>query len=258
MTDTAGAPVSDVTTETTETQATDTSNADGIAALVAETKHDFVQDKYRTEGRTEDEAMTEQAKAYVELQKQFGGFTGSPDAYEVSLSEELTEQGFEIDTEDPLFVQFSEMAKENGMNNDVFNNVIGAFAMSEIAKETAAEESMKAELATLDNAENRIDNISKYLSANLDQSTFSAFENMTFSADMVKVLEGVIMKGQPATMAPTDVHASPAMSKDELNTLQFAKDDYGNRKMAVDPEYRKHVEQLIAKAYPGENRKVVG
>ena len=262
MTDTAdNAPDQSVdtttATETPDTQAPDTGNTDTVAALVADQKYDFVKDKYRTDGRTEDEAMTEQAKAYAEVEKRLGGFTGAPDAYEVSLSEELTEQGFVMDTEDPLFIQFSEMAKENGMNNDVFNSVIGAFAMSEMAKEAAAEESMKAELATLDNSEARMDNITKYLSANVDQDTFAEFENTTFTAGLVKVFESIITSEQPSTMSPNDTNASPAMSMDEIKGLQFALDEYGNRKMSSDPQYRKHVEGLIANAYPGGNNQVM-
>ena len=44
-------------------------------------KQEFLKDKYAN--------ITEQAKAYTELESRFGSFTGAPEAYEINLSEQL-------------------------------------------------------------------------------------------------------------------------------------------------------------------------
>ena len=41
---------------------------------------------------------------------------------------------------------------------------------------------------------------------------------------------------------------------EQLRALQFAKDEYGNRKMSSDPGYRKAVEKEFEKVYPGSGK----
>jgi hypothetical protein len=48
------------------------------------------------------------------------------------------------------------------------------------------------------------------------------------------------------------------VSRAELEKLQFAKDEFGNRRMSSDPEYRKMVQAKMSEAYPGENIITVG
>lgn len=54
----------------------------------------FKADKYKT--------VSEQAKAYTELESKFGSFTGAPEDYALELSESLQEQGVQIDDDDPI------------------------------------------------------------------------------------------------------------------------------------------------------------
>jgi hypothetical protein len=37
--------------------------------------------------------------------------------------------------------------------------------------------------------------------------------------------------------------------RDEIERMRFATDEYGNRRMSVDPAYRKQVEQLERQTY---------
>ena len=59
-------------------------------------------------------------------------------------------------------------------------------------------------------------------------------------------------------MATGDVNPVSQISATELQALQFAKDEHGNRKMATDPEYRKMVQAKYVEAMPGENIITVG
>jgi hypothetical protein len=59
-------------------------------------------------------------------------------------------------------------------------------------------------------------------------------------------------------MSNQDMNNVSQISQQEIQALQFAKDDNGNRRMATDPEYRKMVQEKMAQAFPGENIQTVG
>lgn len=84
-------------------------------------------------------SIADQAKAYTELEKKFGGFTGAPEKYELKLPEELKEVQF--DNEDPLFKDFEVFAKETNMSNDAYNKLLSVYARYEkLIEERAANE----------------------------------------------------------------------------------------------------------------------
>jgi len=109
-----------------------------------------------------------------------------------------------------------------------------------------------------DNAQQRVNNIENWARANLTPEQVEGLQDAATTAAGVQAIEALIAKSKNAPMQTSDVNPVSQISRQELEQLQFAKDENGNRKMAVDPEYRKMVQQKFAEALPGENIITVG
>lgn len=251
--------VADTTTETTDTS----TDAQAVADAVAGDRPDWLLDRYMTEGRSVADATAEQAKGYNEIRGQLGSFTGAPDAYDFALSEELTSKGIELDLENPLIASFTEMAKESNMSNEMANKIVNMYVEGQYADSlagTADDETFAADQMKLlgDSAQARVDNISKWITANMDPDSAKGLEDVATTADGVKAIEALIAKTRNAPLVTDDTKQANSISADELHRLQFATDENGNRKMSIDPEYRRMVEEKYSQLYPGENIIQVG
>lgn len=202
-------------------------------------------------------------KSYNELSGKFGSFTGAPDTYEFSLSEELTEKGVTLDAESPLIANFQELAKESGMNQDMANKLVNMFVEGQYADSQSGEEAetqrVADEMALLgDNAQARVDNISKWANANMDPSFIEGIEAAAYTADSVKAIEALIALTRNAPVVNNDAVESSGITEGELKDLQFAEDEFGNRKMN-DPAYRKMFDAKARQFWgDGENIITVG
>ena len=215
----------------------------------------FKADKYST--------VSDQAKAYKDLEGKFGAFTGAPESYEFALSEQLTEKGIELDGESPLITQFTEMAKESNMSQDMANKLVNMFVESQHADGLAGEDAEEARVTEQmgllgDSAQQRVDNISNWAKANLTPEQVEGLADATTTAAGVQAVEALIAKSRNTSMQTNDINPASAVDMAEIQKLQFALDDNGNRKMAVDPAYRKMVQDKLAQALPGENIITVG
>lgn len=202
-------------------------------------------------------------ESYNQLSSKFGAFTGSPEAYEFKLSEQLTESGAELDGESPLITQFTEMAKESNMSQEMANKLVNMYVESQHADGIAGGEAETARVAEQmgllgDNANQRVSNIENWARANLTPEQVEGLGEATTTAAGVQAVEALIAKSKNAPMQTSDVNPVSQASRAELETLQFAKDENGNRKMQTDPEYAKMVRQKFAEAMPGENIITVG
>jgi len=247
------------TTESTET----TSDADAVAAAVTDDRPDWLLDRYMTEGRSIADATSEQAKGYNEIRGKLGSFTGAPDAYEFVLNDQLKENGVELEADNPLITSFTEMAKEAGMSQDMANNLVNLFVEGQYADSGANEEAEVArvgeEMKLLgDDAQQRVDNISKWASVHLTPEQVEGLGDATTTAAGVKAVEALISKSRNASMTNTDVEQVSSITQSELDELMQARDGNNNLKRQVDPEYRKMVSEKFAILYPGENVHTVG
>lgn len=258
----------ETSTEVTE-QTTETTAADSIAEMVNESQYDFILDKYKADGRDEQSALIEQAKGYSELQNLYNSkmkdFTGAPDSYELSLSEEISEKMAELDiafdTEDPLFSEFQEVAKDMGMSQEGFNKMMGVFASVRMSEDQARAEQLQDELKGLgDAAEQRINNVLSWASKNLGEDQMEAFKGLAQTAEQFQVIESLISMTRSAPVSPESV--APAARADrieEVKQMQFAKDENGNRRLATDPEFRARYNALAREVYGTEDyQEVIG
>ena len=202
-------------------------------------------------------------ESYNNLESRFGAFTGAPEAYEFSLSEELAEKGVNLDLENPLITQFQEMAKESNMSQDMANQLVNMFVEGQYADVLGAQEAEESRVAEEmsklgDNAQQRLSNIENWARANLNKEQAEGLAEMATTAASVQAIEALIAKSRNAPMNNEEMNNVSQISQQEIQALQFAKDDNGNRRMATDPEYRKMVQEKMAQAFPGENIQTVG
>ena len=235
---------------TTETQETATT----------EERYDFVLDKYRAEGRTEAEAMQLQAQSYGELQSKFGSFTGAPETYEAVLSEELTEAGVELVADDPMLEKAFELGKELNMPQEGMSKLINMYAEIQLAENKAYEEQRAENMKLLGaNASSRIDGINKWIDANLDNETAEGLRGIATTAEGIKAIEQLISKTKSAPVAPQDSTPVPSVTPQEVQAMQFAKDEHGNRKINTDPEFKKEYQRKRDALYgTQEHRQMIG
>lgn len=202
-------------------------------------------------------------ESYNQLSTKFGAFTGAPEAYEFALSEQLTEKGIELDSESPLIANFTELAKEANMSSEMANKLVNMFVESQhadgLAGDSAEEARITEQMALLgDNATQRVNNINNWAQANLTPEQVEGLADATTTAAGVQAVEALIAKSRNAPMQTDDITPASPVDMAEIQKLQFALDDNGNRKMAVDPVYRKMVQDKLAQALPGENIITVG
>jgi len=219
---------------------TDTPPADTPPAI--ETL-DFVQDKYRADGRSEQEAAYEQAKAYPELQKMFGSFTGAPDEYEITINEEAAEL-VNADLDAEFFTDLKALGKDLQLSNDGMNKLVDVFVQNTVAEANAETDRLKGELESLHNGQERIQAIDGFASKNLSPEQYEAFKSMPQSAAQIEALEEIIGLAKGAPAQPADVQVAQ-VTEAEVQAMQFELDDYGNRRIATDKEFAKAYRQKL-------------
>lgn len=254
MTDTAeNAPVESAPIQQ---ESPDVSNQNVVAEAVNDVDYSFVLDKYRTDGRTDQDAALEQAKAYKELQSKFGAFTGAPEEYEIQLSEGLSEKfNLEEYSEDPILNDAKEIAKELNMSSEGFNRFVELYFRGEMAGLEAADKVREEEMKALGNgAQRRLDNIESWAKMNLDSDNAQGLLDSLTTAQSVQAVEALIAKTRNVPQVQQE-NMAPAISADKLKEMMVAKDQYGNPKMN-DPAYRSQVNKLYDQLYGAEPHKV--
>ena len=174
----------------------------------------FDNGKYKT--------ISEQAKAHSELQKKFGGFSGAPEKYELSIEEGVSSQ---IDHESEEFKEFEQFARESNMNNETFNNIINKYVKNidsfnniEISKESI-EERRNEEINKLGPESTSIINeVSSWGKNNLSDDEFGAFKNLANSADNIKLMQTMIGKISKTKINSSDSNKQK-YTKDELSGM---------------------------------------
>ena len=201
----------------------------------------FKDSKYKT--------VSDQAKAYKDLEGKFGSFSGAPDAYSVNAPE-----GFEIPSDGPLMESAQAWAKEQNMNQEGFDSLVGMHAEIEAAKDKAFEDYAAEQISQIDNYEARQENMSDYLKANDMESLAGLITNK----DQMEQFEKLLDKAGNATLDPNS-EASTTPSQEDIDKLMFEKDEHGRQIYNYDRERQARVRKMIeAKVGKGSYRQVIG
>ncbi len=229
--------IAEATEATTTEEVIDTSTADGWK-LADEIngegdRPDWFKDKYNS--------VSDQAQAYSELEKRFGGFTGAPkDDYELVLPEGV--EG-EFDMEDPRIGWFQEAAKNSNMSQDTFTQLLHGWVEQEVGVSGGARD---AEIQALgSNAQSRLKDLGDWGAANLSSDEYEGFKALASSAAGVQTLEALINKTRKNGVANTAAVATPGMTKESLQ------DRIADPKYQSSKEFRKETERLFDEFYGG-------
>lgn len=210
----------------------------------------FQSGKYKT--------VSDQAKAYPELQKMYGeltnkykGISGAPEQYEFNAPEGVE---FNVDAEDPMFMRATEWAKENGLPQETFDGLMGVYAELELAKQQAATEFMNEEMGKIENFDNRSRNIDDFLKANEMESLAGVITSAEQMEQFEKLLE---MTGRDPVGVESEGATVP--TQEEINKLMFEKDEFGRQIYNYDKERQARVRKMFeARVGKGLYQQTVG
>lgn len=201
--------------------------AEGIKGA-GETPEWYKSDKYQS--------VAEQAKAYTELEKKFGGFKGSPkDGY-------TAPEGVESD--DALLTELTEFAKDTNMSDEAFGRAWELLSAQEQAVEEVSQEMEMQKLG--DNATQRLKTVEGFLKNNLDAETYSAAQELVTTADSVALIEMIVKATMPAKLPIEGGEHPQGLTWADVEAEMFRKDEKGNLLRSTDINHERKVQQMMA------------
>ena len=205
--------------------------ADGIKGT-GELPEWYKADKYTS--------VSEQAKAYTELEKKFGGFTGAPkDGY--ALAEGVSK-------EDGMIEELFAFAEESNMSQASFDKAYQLLSAQSVATEQVSIDQELAALGT--NASGRIKSVEGFMKNNLDAETYEKVRYSVNSAATVELIESLISATAPKKL-PIDGGESPeGLTWAAIETEMFKKDENGNLMRSVNRDHEAKI-QAMMKQYGG-------
>ena len=214
--------------------------SDGIKG-VGDQPEWYKADKYKS--------VAEQAKAYTELEKKFGGFTGAPkDGYSIVEG---------VESDDALWQELVSFGEKTNMSQSAMNDAWDLLS----AQDQAAEEvSMEVELQKLgDNGVERVKVVEQYMKNNLDGDTYERLRYAVNSAEAVELIEALVKSTAPAKL-PIDGYIEPGgLTWEDIESEMYKKSDNGQYLRSVDPNHEAKIQRMM-KEFGGDkpNVRVVG
>ena len=202
----------------------------------------FLSDGIKGSGDTPDwykgdkyKSVAEQAKAYTELEKKFGGFTGAPkDGYSGP-------EGIEGD--DALLQELTEFATKTNMSQEAFGD---AWELLSAQGQAVEQVSHEQEIASLgDNAQERIKNVEGYLKNNLDAEVYEEVRNLVTDARSIQLVEHLVRATAPARL-PIDGGDHPTgMTWGDIEAEMFKKNDNGQLLRSIDSNHEAKIQKMM-------------
>ena len=191
----------------------------------------FRADKY---GSVED-----QAKAYPELAKRFGGFEAAPEG------DYVMPENFNGQFVDQALIDIvGELGKENNMSQTMFNQMIGKIDEFYTQHD---EQNIAAQMEALgENAEQRIQDVNDWLNANAPEELLGFITDNAQNAQVVEALEFFIGKSKGTPLANNHVEQPTGITQSEYAVMLSEKDANGNLKISTDKAYKQKMEKLAA------------
>lgn len=201
--------------------------AEGIKGT-GETPEWYKADKYQS--------VAEQAKAYTELEKKFGGFKGAPkDGY-------VAPEGVEQD--DALLAELTEFANDTNMSQEAYGRAWELLTAQEQAVEEVSAEQEMAKLG--DNATQRLKNVEGFLKNNLDADTYTQVQDLVTTAESVQLIEAIVKATVPAKLPIEGGEHPQGLTWADVEAEMFKRHENGQFLRSVDPNHERKVQQMIA------------
>jgi len=184
-------------------------------------------------------SVSEQAKAYTELEKKFGGFTGAPkDGYK--LAEGVSEDG--------MIEELRAFAEESNMSQASFDKAYQLLSAQSVATEQVSIDQELAALGT--NASGRIKSVEGFMKNNLDAETYEKVRYSVNSAATVELIESLISATAPKKLPIDGGEAPEGLTWAAIETEMFKKDENGNLMRSVNRDHEAKI-QAMMKQYGG-------
>ena len=214
--------------------------SDGIKG-VGDQPEWYKADKYKS--------VAEQAKAYTELEKKFGGFTGAPkDGYSIVEG---------VESDDALWQELVSFGEKTNMSQSAMND---AWELLSAQDQAVEEASMEVELQKLgDNGVERIKVVEQYMKNNLDGDTYERLRYAVNSAEAVELIEALVKSTAPAKL-PIDGYIEPGgLTWPDIEAEMYKTSDNGQYLRSVDPNHEAKIQRMM-KEFGGDkpNVRVVG
>ena len=195
-------------------------------------------DKYKS--------ISDQAKAYSELEKRFGGFTGAPESYELPE---------EVDPEDTYVKMLSEIGASANMSQETFAKV---YELGEQLLQANTGINRERELEALgEHAEDRIANVDSFLKNNLG-SDYERLMAGVNSAATVELVEKLIAKTGQAKL-PTSASAVVSVpTQADIDEMMAKTDENGRNLYSTSEAYRNRVREAMARMHGKSEFSYVG
>lgn len=201
----------------------------------------FKGDKYKT--------VSDQAKAYKDLEGKFGSFTGAPEEYGLNAPE-----NFEINGDDPMLAPAMEWAKGQNMSQEGFDSLLGMYAEMEASKDKAFNDFAEEQKSQIENFESRQENINDFLKAN----DLEALAGMITTKDQMDQFEKLLDKSGNTGIDP-NAEPTGAPTQEDVEKLMFEKDEFGRQIYNYDQERQSKVRKMIeARVGKGSGGRMVG
>jgi hypothetical protein len=206
-------------------------------------------------------SVAEQAKAYPEARRELDGlrtklkgFAGAPEKYELTVPEDLQDK-LEWLPDDPLLGQFQTLAKEAGMSQQVFEQVLHTFAQYEYAN--MMPDWAKEKTALGERADERLNGFWDWAGANFDEQTAMTVKRALgiapSPAEIFMALEAVQNAGRQPPLHKHDETAAGALTLADVDRLQ------ADPRFGTDPAYRAEVRAKRAQVVgTGDHKVIIG
>lgn len=179
-------------------------------------------------------SVAEQAKAYTELNKKFGSFTGAPkDGYQLP-------EGFDAD--DALAQEVIKFGTESNLNQDGFNKLM---ELASTQAQVTQEVNQQAELKKLgDNAPQRIKQLEVFLRDKMGEG-YDGVRDLITDANGVMLAESIMKAMQPAPLPIDGVEVEGKPTWSDIEAEMFKTDEHGNSLRSIDPNHEAKVQKML-------------
>jgi len=184
-------------------------------------------DKYKS--------VAEQAKAYTELEKKFGGFNGVPkDGYELYDG---------VEEDDALWAELVQFGSETNMNQNALHQ---AWELLTAQEQALDQVSMEEEISLLGkNAAERINVVEQLMRNNFSPEQYEKHRDLVSSAAMVEFIEDFSKSLRPAQL-PIDGYIEPGgIEWADIEAEMFKKHESGQMLRAVDPNHERKIQRMM-------------
>jgi hypothetical protein len=186
-------------------------------------------DKYKS--------VADQAKAYTDLEKRFGGFTGAPAAYELPEG---------LDGEDTFVKTLSELGAKGQMSQEMHGELL---ALGNSIFEAKAEFDTEKEMEALGpNADDRLKNVDGYMKNNLGDK-YEEFKDVINNAKTVELVEALISSTSAAQLPTDSTPVNSMPTQGDVEKLMTEKDDNGKTLYHYSKSRQQEVEEAISRMH---------